>query len=610
MSKENKITIIEIAVSALLLILGILIPIDDIFKIIIFIVSYLIIGWRIIFKAIKNIFHGEVFDEFFLMSLASIVAMIMGEFTEGIAVLILYQFGELFQDLAVDKSRQSITELMNLVPEKATIINGDIEEEVAPEDVKINDIILVRPGEKIPLDGIVIEGDSSLDIKSLTGESYPIKVQSGKSVLSGSFNLSSTLKIRVTTLYENSTVSKILELVENASSTKGKSERFITKFAKFYTPIVVILAVVLAVLPPIFDGMWQMWIHRALSFLVISCPCALVISVPLSFFSGIGYASKNGVLIKGSTYIEKLSKLNILCFDKTGTLTKGDFKVIEITSDKANYMMRLLASLERYSTHPLSEVIKNEYHEELLNVSEFENLSGRGLKGKIDGKIIFAGNERLMNENGVSYSKSDKLGTPIHVVYDNQYLGYVLVGDEIKKEAHEAIASLHAMGIDNLIMLTGDKKENAIKVKEELKLDDCYYELLPQDKVECVQNLKEKNINGTLAFIGDGLNDAPVLTLSDLGIAMGGLGSDASIEASDIVIMNDDLTKIPFTYKLSKRTMRIVLENIIFAIGVKVLILILSTLGITNMFLAIFADVGVAIIAIINAMRNLFLKIK
>lgn len=612
MNKENIIAIVKIILSSILLLLGIFLPIDNVFKVIIFIVSYVVISYDIIFKAIKNIFHDPhaFLDEFFLMSLASLVALALQEYSEAIAVMILYQIGELLQDLAVDKSRKSITAMMNLIPETTRVIRDDQELEVASAEVKLDELMVVKPGERIPLDGIVEEGESLLDMSSLTGESLPVKVLKKSEVFSGTINLNSRLVIRVKSTYENSTATKILSLIEEASSTKGENEKFITKFARIYTPLVVLLAIVLAVLPPLFDGLWTMWLHRALSFLVVSCPCALVISIPLSFFSGIGYASKQGILIKGSTYIEQIAKLKAICFDKTGTLTKGNFAIIDKSAADEERMIKLLASLEHNSLHPLANAITASYDGELKEVKEYEEVAGMGLKGKIDDKVIIAGNDKLMEQFNINYSKNDSFGTTIYVAYDNQYLGYVTVGDEVKKEAKATIEKLHDQNI-KAVMLTGDKKENTLKIQSYLKLDEVHYELMPQDKVSIFKTIKESlDADSKIAFVGDGLNDAPVLALSDVGFAMGGLGSDAALEASDVVILNDDIQKIPLIYRLSKRTIRIVKENIIFSIAIKILVLILSTLGYTNMFLAIFADVGVALIAILNAMRNLVIKIK
>ncbi len=612
MNKENIVAIVKIILSSILLLLGIFLPIDNVFKVIIFIVSYVVISYDIIFKAIKNIFHDPhaFLDEFFLMSLASLVALALQEYSEAIAVMILYQIGELLQDLAVDKSRKSITAMMNLIPETTRVIREDQELEVASAEVKLDELMVVKPGERIPLDGIVEEGESLLDMSSLTGESLPVKVLKKSEVFSGTINLNSRLVIRVKSTYENSTATKILSLIEEASSTKGENEKFITKFARIYTPLVVLLAIVLAVLPPLFDGLWTMWLHRALSFLVVSCPCALVISIPLSFFSGIGYASKQGILIKGSTYIEQIAKLKAICFDKTGTLTKGNFTIINKSAADEERMMQLLASLEHNSLHPLANAIVTSYDGELKEVKEYEEVAGMGLKGKIDDKVIIAGNDKLMEQFNINYAKNDSFGTTIYVAYDNQYLGYVTVGDEVKKEAKATIEKLHDQNI-KAVMLTGDKKENTLKIQSYLKLDEVHYELMPQDKVSIFKTIKESlDDDSKIAFVGDGLNDAPVLALSDVGFAMGGLGSDAALEASDVVILNDDIQKIPLIYSLSKRTIRIVKENIIFSIAIKILVLILSTLGYTNMFLAIFADVGVALIAILNAMRNLVIKIK
>ena len=528
--------------------------------------------------------------------------------------MLFYQIGELFQNLAVDKSKKSISELMDIRPDKASLlIDGEIKE-IAPENVKIGDIILVKPGEKVPLDGIVIEGNSYIDTKALTGESVPISVKENDEILSGVINQNGILKIKVTKEYGESTVSKILELVQNASESKSKSENFITKFAKIYTPVVVIIAVVLAIFPPLLTNKdFVKWIYRALSFLVVSCPCALVISVPLSFFGGIGASAKNGILIKGSNYLESLSKAKIGVFDKTGTLTKGEFKIQEIKSFNIseNELLKLVAYSENYSSHPIAKVLKDEYGEKIneSEILDLEEISGHGIKATVFGKKILVGNDKLLKESNIKFEEEKLNGTIIYVSIDNKYSGYILISDSIKEDAKETIKELKKVGINKTIMLTGDKAEISNHIAEELGINFVYSELLPNEKVEKVKELIEaKNQDEKLFFVGDGINDSPVLAISDIGIAMGGVGSDSAIEASDIVLMTDEPSKIGFAIKLAKKNMKIVKENIIFAITVKILILILSALGITNMWLAVFADVGVSIIAILNSLRMLYVR--
>lgn len=583
----------------------------------IFISSYIIVGFEILKKALRNIKKGKVFDENFLMTIATIGAFSIGEFPEAVAVMLFYQIGELFQSYAVDKSRKSISTLMDIRPDFANVErNGELQK-VSPEDVRIREIIVVKPGEKIPLDGIVLEGKTTLDTKALTGESLPKEVTEGEEVLSGTINLSGVIKIEVTKEYGESTVSKILDLVENASSKKSKSENFITKFARYYTPIVVIIAVILAILPPLIikDASFSDWIYRALSFLVVSCPCALVISIPLSFFGGIGGASKIGILIKGSNYLEQLSKTEIVVFDKTGTLTEGVFEVqkVEPIGIEKEELLKVTAYAENYSNHPISASIKKAYNKLIdeKQVIKTEELSGLGIEAKINDKDVLVGNEKLMNAKQIDYTKSNDIGTILYVAIDGKYAGYILIADKIKEDSQKAIKNLKKSNIKQTVMLTGDKKSVGENVANKLGLDKVYTELLPDGKVEKVENLlKMKSIKGKLAFVGDGINDAPVLALADIGIAMGGLGSDAAIEAADIVIMTDEPSKIVNAIQLSKRTMRIVKENIVFAIFIKVLVLILSAFGVSTMWEAVFADVGVSIIAIVNALRMLRIKNK
>ena len=578
----------------------------------IFIISYIIVGFEILRKAVRNIFRGKVFDENFLMSVATIGAFGIGEFPEAVAVMLFYQIGELFQNYAVDKSRKSIASLMDIRPDYANVFRNEKIEKVNPEEVKIGDTIIVKPGEKIPLDGTIIEGTTTLDTKALTGESLPREAKEGDKVLSGCINLNGVIKIKVEKEYGESTVSKILDLVENASSKKSKSENFITKFAKYYTPIVVIIALVLAIIPPLIisGATFSDWIYRALSFLVVSCPCALVISIPLSFFGGIGGASKMGVLIKGSNYLEALSNTEIAVFDKTGTLTKGVFEVqkvepVEISKEE---LLKISAYAENYSNHPISKSIKQAYKKEIdeKQIKNYEELSGLGISAKINNQEVLVGNEKLMQEKGIDFEKCADIGTILYVAKEGKYVGYILIADEIKNDSKQTIEELKKNGVKQTVMLTGDKKEVGESVAKEIGIDKVYTELLPTDKVQKVEELlKTKTAKGKLAFVGDGINDAPVLALADIGIAMGGLGADSAIEAADVVIMTDEPSKIIRSIKLSKKTMRIVKENIVFAIAIKVLVLILAAFGLSTMWEAVFADVGVSIIAIINALRAL-----
>ena len=578
-----------------------------------YVISYIIVGFEIIRKALRNITRGKVFDENFLMTVATIGAFGIGEYPEAVAVMLFYQVGELFQSYAVDKSRKSISSLMDIRPDFANV-EGKVEK-VDPDDVEIGDIIIIKPGEKVPLDGVILEGKSSLDTKALTGESLPKDVTEGEEILSGCINLNGVLRVEVTKEYGQSTVSKILDLVENASSKKSKSENFITKFARYYTPIVVIIALFLALVPPlVIDGaIFSDWIYRALSFLVVSCPCALVISIPLSFFGGIGGASKMGILIKGSNYLEAISKAEIVVFDKTGTLTEGNFEVqkimpVNITEEE---LLKTVAYAENYSNHPISLSVKNAYSRKIneVDIQSTQELSGMGIVAKIWDRDIIVGNEKLMKEKEIEFLKTDDVGTVLYVAIDNKYVGYILISDKIKDDAKKAIEELKRNNVKETVMLTGDKKSVGEDVAQKLGLDKVYTELLPDGKVKKVEKLlKEKSENGKLVFVGDGINDAPVLALADIGVAMGGLGSDAAIEAADVVIMTDEPSKIVNTIKLSKKTMRIVKENIVFAILVKVLILMLSAIGFSTMWEAVFADVGVSVIAIINALRVLRIK--
>lgn len=608
---------IKIIISAILFVLALVIPFsNEWINNGLFIISYLVVGFEILKKAVRNIFRGKVFDENFLMAVATIGAFAIGEFPEAVAVMLFYQVGELFQSYAVDKSRKSIASLMDIRPDYANIEKDGKIEKVDPDEVKIGDIIIVKTGEKIPLDGVVVEGRSSLDTMALTGESVPRVVKTEDEVLSGCINKDGLLKIRVTKEFGESTVSKILDLVENASSKKSKSENFITKFAKYYTPTVVIIAVLLAFIPPIIlkdFNTFSVWLYRALSFLVVSCPCALVISIPLSFFGGIGGASKMGILIKGSNYLEALANTEIVVFDKTGTLTEGIFEVQDIYAEgiEKDELLRIVAHAENYSNHPIAKSVKKAYNKEIDEkiIKNPQELSGKGIWAKIDEKDILVGNEKLMLEEKIDFKKCDEVGTILYVAIDKKYVGYVLIADKIKQDSPKTIRELKAMNIKETVMLTGDKKEVGEYVAKKLNMDKVYTELLPDGKVEKVEELlKQKSENGKLVFVGDGINDAPVLTISDIGVAMGGLGSDAAIEAADIVIMTDETSKISKAINLSKKTMRIVRENIIFAIFVKIAVLVLTAFGASTMWEAVFADVGVSVIAIINALRMLNIK--
>ena len=608
---------IKIIISAILFVLALVIPFsNEWINNGLFIISYLVVGFEILKKAVRNIFRGKVFDENFLMAVATIGAFAISEFPEAVAVMLFYQVGELFQSYAVDKSRKSIASLMDIRPDYANIEKDGKIEKVDPDEVKIGDIIIVKTGEKIPLDGVVVEGTSSLDTMALTGESVPRVVKTEDEVLSGCINKDGLLKIRVTKEFGESTVSKILDLVENASSKKSKSENFITKFAKYYTPTVVIIAVLLAFIPPIIlkdFNAFSVWLYRALSFLVVSCPCALVISIPLSFFGGIGGASKMGILIKGSNYLEALANTEIVVFDKTGTLTEGIFEVQDIYAEgiEKDELLRIVAHAENYSNHPIAKSVKKAYNKEIDEniIKNPQELSGKGIWAKIDEKDILVGNEKLMVEEKIDFKKCDEVGTILYVAIDKKYVGYVLIADKIKQDSSKTIRELKAMNIKETVMLTGDKKEVGEYVAKKLNMDKVYTELLPDGKVEKVEELlKQKSEKGKLVFVGDGINDAPVLTISDIGVAMGGLGSDAAIEAADIVIMTDETSKISKAINLSKKTMRIVRENIIFAIFVKIAVLVLTAFGASTMWEAVFADVGVSVIAIINALRMLNIK--
>ena len=611
MSKKQKRMLFRVLASAVLFAVGLLLPTEGWLRLFTFLIPYAVIAWDVLWRAVRNIAHGQVFDENFLMSLATVGALATGEYPEAVFVMLFYQVGELFQSYAVDQSRKSITSLMDIRPDYANIeVDGQLRQ-VDPEDVAVGDTIVIKAGERIPLDGVVLEGTSNVDTAALTGESLPREAQPGDDVISGCVNLSGLLRVRVTKAFEESTVAKILDLVENSSSKKAKAENFITKFARYYTPAVVLAAVALALLPPLFTSIqWVDSIQRALNFLVVSCPCALVISVPLSFFGGIGGASKNGILVKGGNYLEVLAKTELVVFDKTGTLTRGVFNVTAIHPDHCGeaQLLELAALAESYSDHPISRSLKEAYGKELdaSRVSNVEELSGRGVRATVDGRQICAGNDKLMEDIGVSWHPCHRVGTTVHVASDGVYLGHIVISDEVKPDAKEAITALKACGVRRTVMLTGDAKAVGESVAQELGLDEVHTQLLPADKVTRVEALLgEVSPKGALAFVGDGINDAPVLSRADIGIAMGGLGSDAAIEAADIVLMDDKPSKLADAIRIARRTLAIVRQNIVFALAVKFLVLALSAAGVANMWEAVFADVGVSVIAILNAMRAL-----
>ena len=621
MTKKQRKLLNRIIVATILFIAGMIIPhilpensIITYVEFAVFLASYAIIGWDIIWKAICNIRQGQVFDENFLMMVATVGAFILGEHSEGVAVMLFYQIGEWFQSYAVSKSRKSITSLMDIRPDYANVERDGKLIEVDPDEVQIGEIITVKPGEKIPIDGIVVSGISMLDTSALTGESLPREIEEGMEVISGCINQSGILKIKTTKEFGESTVAKILDLVENSSEKKARTENFITRFAKYYTPIVVFAALALAVIPPLVTGdAFPEWVYRALTFLVISCPCALVISIPLSFFGGLGGASKCGVLIKGSNYLEVLANTQIIVFDKTGTLTKGSFAVSKIhAKDISNeQLLEIAAYAESYSTHPISQSIKHAYNKEINNsrIQNVQEIAGHGVSAVIDNKTVLAGNAKLMNREHIQYEPCTEAGTVIYVAIDNKFVGYILIEDEIKDDAPFAIKELKANGIKQTVMLTGDSDAVGKKVAKKLGLDKVYTQLLPADKVahveELLQSLHQTNPKGKLAFVGDGINDAPVLARADVGIAMGGLGSDATIEAADVVLMTDEPSKIATAKKIARKTLAIAYENIVFAIGIKLIVLALGALGFASMWAAVFADVGVSIIAILNAIRAL-----
>lgn len=609
MSRKQKRMLVRILASAVSLLAAVLIPLDHWFKIGLFLIPYFIVGYDVVWGAISNILRGQVFDEKFLMALATIGAFATGEYLEAVAVMLFYQVGELFQSIAVGKSRRSIAELMDIRPDRAMVLRDGKEMEVFPDEVEIGETIIVYPGEKISLDGVILQGETTVDTAALTGESLPKSCKAGDEVLSGSVNLSGCISVKVLKTFEESTVSKILELVENSALKKARAERFITRFAKYYTPCVVIAAAALALIPPLFLGGWQEWLHRALIFLVVSCPCALVISVPLSFFGGIGGASRKGILIKGGSDLEALAKVQTMVFDKTGTLTTGKFFVKEIVSEDYSHqeMFELVALAESYSNHPIAQSICAKYAGELdrSRVSNLKEIAGQGICATVDGREIYAGNEALMQSIALADALPKLMGTAIYVAINGRYVGYILISDELKADAKDAVLQLRKQKIEKLVMLSGDAKSKAALIAEELKLDRVEAELLPQQKVEIFEQILEQNQAGTVAFVGDGINDAPVLARADLGIAMGAMGSDAAIEAADVVLMDDQLKKLPLAVNIAKRTMRIVWQNIIFSLVVKGLVLLLGALGFAGIWLAVFADVGVMVIAILNAMRAL-----
>lgn len=611
--------LIRIIIAAVLIVVFSLLPAEGYLRFVLFMIPYLVIGYDILKKAFKGILNKQVFDENFLMAVATVGAILLGDYSEGVAVMLFYQIGELFQSYAVGKSRRNISELMDIRPDYANIEKDGTLEQVDPDEVEIGTIIVVQPGEKVPIDGVITEGTSTLNTSALTGESLPRDAKAGDEVISGCINMTGLLKIRTTKEFGESTVSKILELVENSSSRKSKSENFISKFAKYYTPAVCYGALALAFIPPVVllimgkPAMWGDWIYRALTFLVISCPCALVISIPLSFFAGIGGASNQGILVKGSNYLETLAQTKYVVFDKTGTMTQGVFEVSGIHHNEMpdEKLLEYAALAECSSSHPISKSLQKAYGKPIdrNRVTDIEEISGNGVIAKVDGISVAAGNTKLMNRLGIAYQDCHHVGTVVHMAIDGKYAGHILISDIIKPHAKEAIAELKKAGISKTVMLTGDSKRVADQVAEELGIQEVYSELLPADKVSRVEELlNQKSEKDKLAFVGDGINDAPVLSRADIGIAMGALGSDAAIEAADIVLMDDDPLKISKAIKIARKCIRIVYENIYFAIGIKILCLILGALGIANMWVAIFADVGVMILAVLNAIRTLFVK--
>lgn len=617
MTRKQRFLLIRIVLSLLLFVFSALFPLNLVFKFIILVSSYLIIGYTVLLKALKNIINGQVFDENFLMVIATVGAFIIREYNEAVFVMLFYQVGELFESLAVGKSRKSISELMDLRPDYANVVRENEILIVSPEEVTVGETILVKAGERIPLDGTVIRGFSSLNMSSLTGEPVPREVEPGDEVISGAININGALEIRAEKVYSESTAARILELAENVSANKSKAENFITSFAKYYTPAVVILALIIGIVPPIFFGGWSVWIYRALSFLVISCPCALVISVPLTYFAGIGSASKSGILVKGGAYLEKLSNVDTVVFDKTGTLTEGSFRVKKIHSDliSKDELLELAAHVEAYSNHPISLSLRDAYGKEIdrERISGVNETPGKGISAVVDGRTIYVGNIKLMNEIGSAVNNVSEIGTLIHIAETKNdlvtYLGYILISDSIKSSTKEAISNLKKLCIKKTVILTGDSKKGAEAVGKELAIDEIYCELLPSNKVETVEKLlKDKKRKSSLVFVGDGINDAPVLSVADVGVAMGAIGSDAAIESADIVIMNDDLLKLSEAIKISRKTHRIVRQNIVMSLIIKLAVLILSAFGVLGMIFAVFADVGVMVLAVLNAIRAISFK--
>ncbi|SHJ52866.1 heavy metal translocating P-type ATPase [Paramaledivibacter caminithermalis] len=609
----NKKELIRLGIGAALFFTGLFFKFSDTIELALFFISYILVGGEVLIRAGRNILRGQIFDENFLMAIATVGAFVIGEFPEGAGVMIFYQTGELMQGLAVNRSRKSIADLMDIRPDYANLKIGNELKKVSPEEINIEDIIVVKPGEKVPLDGIVIEGASTLDTSALTGESIPRDVMVGSEILGGFINKNGLLTIKVTKDYSESTVSKILDLVQNSSSKKAPTEKFITKFARYYTPIVVFSAVALAVIPPlaIRGATFSDWLYRALIFLVVSCPCALVISIPLGFFGGIGGASKHGILVKGGNYLEALNNVDTVVFDKTGTLTKGVFKVTEIKAKNdmsKEELLEFAALAESYSNHPIAISILKEYGKEINkdDIESYDEISGYGIRAIVKGEEVLVGNDKLMKKENIKFDDIDIAGTVIHIVLDKEYAGYIVISDEIKPDSKEAIEKLKEIGVNKIAMLTGDNKNVASKVAENLGLDNVYTELLPHHKVEKIELLeKEKKSKGKLIFVGDGINDAPVLARADIGVAMGALGSDAAIEAADVVLMTDEPSKLVSAIKIAKKTKKIVWQNIVFALGVKIIVMILGAMGIANMWAAVFADVGVALIAVLNSMRAL-----
>lgn len=612
--KEMKMSILKLVLGGIIFILAELLELPDFWNLGLFLLSFVFVGGEVLLRAVKNILKGQVFDENFLMAIATVGAFAVGEYPEGVAVMLFYQIGELFQDIAVNRSRSSIASLMDIRADYANLISGNEVLKVSPEDIKLGDIIQIKPGEKIPLDGVIIEGYSSVDTSALTGEAIPRDLKPGDDILSGFINKNGVLKVKVTKKFGESTVAKILELVQNASSKKAQTEKFITKFARYYTPAVVISALMIAVLPPIFfGGVFSEWLYRALIFLVISCPCALVISIPLGFFGGIGGASKKGILIKGSNYLEALNNIETVVFDKTGTLTKGSFRVTEIEAYNISKdeLLEYAAYAESYSSHPIATSIINYYGKQISkeDIKQYDEVAGHGVRAIVKGDSILIGNSKLLADENINCMEVESLGTVIHVAVKGQYSGYLVISDEVKEDSREAILKLKKAGVKKVVMLTGDNKRVADKIGQSLQIDEVYSELLPHEKVEKLEMLeKQKSLKGKLVFVGDGVNDAPVLARADIGIAMGGLGSDAAIEAADVVLMTDEPSKLLTALKIAKKTKQIVWQNIIFAFGVKLLVLALGAGGIATMWEAVFADVGVAVIAILNSMRVMYSK--